>query len=91
MDGHLNEHLKHERADIMIAHTLASQKKFMQSQIGKRCSVLVERMDKDGVYEGYTPNYTRVKINDRSLVSGDLYDVVITEAFDEFCVAEVVR
>lgn len=91
MDGHIDEHLKHERADVMIAHMLDAQKRFMQSQIGKRCSVLIEAIDKDGVYEGYTPNYTRVRIRDDSLISGQSVDVLITEAYDDYCVAEVVR
>lgn len=91
MDGHIDEHLKHERADIMIAHMLDTQRKFMQSQIGQRTSVLIETRNKDDFCEGYTPNYTRVKINDDSLIAGNVYDVVICEASDEFCVAEVVR
>lgn len=91
MDGHIDEHIKHERADIMIAHMLDAQKKFMQSQIGKKSSVLIETKDKNGVFEGYTPNYTRVKIHDDSLIAGQMYDVEITEAYDDFCFGEVVR
>ena len=91
MDGHIDEHIKRERAEIMIAHMLDAQRKFMQSQIGWNAAVLVERKDSDGVWEGYTPNYTRVRIADNDLVSGEIYDVVISGAFDDFCVGDVVR
>lgn len=91
MDGHIDEHIKHERADIMIAHMLDAQKRFMQSQVGKRSSVLIETLDREGMLEGYTPNYTRLKISDTSLHVGEIYDVIIIEAFDDYCVAEVVR
>lgn len=91
MDGHIDEHKKHERAEIMIAHMLDAQKKFMDSQVGKRSSVLIETKDKNGIFEGYTPNYTRIKINDPSLRSGEIYPVLIKEAFEDYCVGEVVR
>ncbi len=91
MDGHVDEHVKHERADIMIAHMLDAQKRFMQAQTGKRTTVLIESMDKDGVHEGYTPNYTRIRISDESLETGRSYEIIITQAFEDYCTAEVVR
>ena len=91
MVGHIDDHLKHERADVMISHMLDAQKKFMQGQVGKTASVLIETKSKDGRFEGYTPNYTRVRIADDALKTGKLYEVVLTEASDDFCVGEVVR
>ncbi len=91
MDGHIDEHLKHERADVMIAHMLDAQRRFMQSQVGKRTTVLIETVDNSGAYVGYTPNYTRVRIKDAALRSGEITPVIITEAYDEECAAEVVR
>lgn len=91
MDGHIDEHIKHDRADVMIAHMLDAQKRFMQSQVGKRTTVLIETLDKNGYYDGYTPNYTRVKIADPSLKSGEMRQIVITDAFDDYCAAEVVK
>ena len=91
LDGHIDEKIKHERADIMIAHTLEEQKRFMQSQVGLTESVLFESKTKDGSMEGYTKNYTKIKVQDDSVRSGDLADVYITEAHDDYCVGEVVR
>lgn len=91
LDGHIDEKIKHERADIMIAHTLEEQKRFMQSQVGLTESVLFESKTKDGSMEGYTKNYTKIKVQDDSVRSGELADVYITEAHDDYCVGKVVR
>ena len=91
LDGHIDEKIKHERADIMIAHTLEEQKRFMHSQVGLTESVLFESKTKDGSMEGYTKNYTKIKVQDDSVCSGELADVYITEAHDDYCVGKVVR
>ena len=91
MDGHIDEREKRRRAEIMIEHTLAEQRGFMQSQVGLTMPVLFETVDKQGFFEGYTPNYTKVKVKDDTLRGGEEADVKITEAFDDYCVGEVVR
>lgn len=91
MDGHIDERIKHDRADIMITHTLEEQKRFMQSQVGLVESVLFESKEKDGSVEGYTKNYTKIKVYDNTVHSGELTEVRITEAYDDYCVGEVVR
>ena len=74
MDGHIDEHLKHERADIMIAHTLEQQRRFMQSQVGLTEPILFETRSKDGMMEGYTKNYTKVRVKDDRNLSGEIVD-----------------
>lgn len=90
MDGHIDEHLKHERADIMIAHTLEQQRRFMQSQVGLTEPVLFETRSKDGMMEGYTKNYTKVRVKDDRNLSGEIYDVKLTEAYDDYCIGVLV-
>ena len=90
MDGHIDEHLKHERANIMIAHTLEQQRRFMQSQIGLTEPVLFETRSKDGMMEGYTKNYTKVRVKDDRNLSGEIYDVKLTEAYDDYCIGVLV-
>ena len=80
MDGHIDEQIKHKRADIMIAHTLDCQRRFMQSQVGLTEPVLFEAKSKDGFMEGYTKNYTKIRVKDDRIDSGEIYDVKITEA-----------
>lgn len=91
MDGHLPERVKHERAEIMIERTLACQRKFMESQVGLIQPVLFETMAKDGSFEGFTMNYTKVKVKDDSIKGGEIIDVKLTEAFEDYCVGELVR
>ena len=89
MNGHIPEQEKHKRADIMIAHTLDCQRRFMQSQVGLTEPVLFETKSKDGFMEGYTKNYTKIRVKDSAIESGKIYDVRITEAFDDYCVGEL--
>jgi threonylcarbamoyladenosine tRNA methylthiotransferase MtaB len=90
MDGHIDEHLKHERADIMIAHTLEQQRRFMQSQVGLTEPVLFETRSKDGMMEGYTKNYTKVRVKDNRNLSGEIVDVKLTEAHDDYCIGVLI-
>ena len=91
MDGHIDEHVKHERADIMITHTLQEQRTFMQSQVGRVEDVLFETKARDGAFEGYTKNYTKVKVKDDGVKGGEIIRVRLVEAHDDYCVGEVLR
>lgn len=91
MDGHIPEQVKHRRAEIMIAHTLEQQRRFMQRQVGLTERVLFETKSNDGFMEGYTKNYTKVLVNDDFINNGEIYNVLITEACDDYCVGEVIR
>ena len=88
MDGHIDEHTKRVRADIMIAHAEKKQREFMDSQVGLCTTVLIERASPDGG-EGYTPNYTKVKVSGERLIGGEIYPVKITGAYGDHCVGIV--
>ena len=90
MEGHLPEKVKHERADIMMAHAAANERAFLRSQIGLSTTVLIESYS-DNYAEGYTPNYTKVRIADISLPAGEIVPVRITGAYDDHCVGELLR
>ncbi len=91
MEGHIDERVKHQRAEIMIEHTLKEQREFMRSQVGSTESVLFETLTKDGFMEGHTMNYTKVRVADDAILSGEIADVLITQAHDDYCVGEVVK
>lgn len=91
MDGHIEEQIKRQRADVMIAHSLEQQRKFMQNQVGRTESVLFETRSKDGFVEGYTKNYTKIRVRSDRVISGEIFNVYITEAFDDYCFGEVLR
>ena len=39
--------------------------------------------------EGYTKNYTKVRVKDDRILSGEIIDIKITEAYDDYCVGEL--
>lgn len=64
---------------------------FMKTQIGLTESVLIERM-RHGYLEGYTKNYTPVHItSDDSSLCGQICNVKIVKAFDDYCEGILVK
>ncbi len=65
MDGHLPEKIKEERADIIKNISTEKLHEFLESNIGSKQEVLIEkRPDKNGKYKGVTRNYINVRLND---------------------------
>ena len=58
---------------------------FMRSQTGRIEPVLIETKNKNGLYEGYTMNYTPVFIKADDSYVGKIVNVKLTEAFDDHC------
>ena len=65
MDGHLPEHIKEQRADIIKQISAQKYNIFLQSNINSIQEVLVEKhLDKHtGLYKGLTRNYINVLLN----------------------------
>jgi len=61
---------------------------FLRSQIGTVASVLAERQREDGIWEGYSRNYTPVRFSG-SVQRGDIVNVTLTEVRDGFCVGTI--
>lgn len=81
--------IKEERAKIMGDAVKKLREEFLQSQIGKTEQVLFERK-KNGVYEGYTKNYTPVFIYSDCDISKQIYDVKLTAVEDGRCTGVIV-
>ncbi|MBQ2676651.1 MAG: tRNA (N(6)-L-threonylcarbamoyladenosine(37)-C(2))-methylthiotransferase MtaB [Clostridia bacterium] len=81
---------KHHRSSKMIAAANETQAKFLQSQIGLISPVLFENRTKDGFYEGYTPNYTLVKVNSDTNPCGKIMNVKLLSVDNESCIGEIV-
>lgn len=80
---------KERRASVMIYETDKIRKNYLQSLIGKTVNVLFENEIENNIYQGYTKNYTPVRIkSDRNIIGNEL-DVIITQAFDDFCNAKL--
>lgn len=78
---------KQHRANLMGAAAADCEKRFLKAQVGLISSVLFETY-KNGIAEGYTENYTRVKMKSASDLSGQILTVTLTDAHDDHCVAE---
>ena len=69
---------------IMIEETEKIRKAFLEAQIGKTLEVLPEEFH-DGFVQGYTANYTPVRIFGADITKG-IIKAEITSVEDDFCI-----
>lgn len=81
--------IKEKRTHEMIERTEKIRKEFLKKQIGRTVSVLFETRSKNGYTEGYTMNYTPVKVKDK-IPCGQIFDVKITDTDGDFCIGEII-
>lgn len=60
MPGQVTAREKEDRSHRMIEATRATQQAFLQAQLGQAEEVLFEQQKEQGLWEGYTRNYTHV-------------------------------
>ena len=90
MPDQIQKAVKEQRARLMTEATEAKRLEFMNSQVGTVCQVLFERPDENGMYEGYSKNYTPVSVDTKGVdVSGQCLNVLITEAQSERCIGVI--
>lgn len=70
---------KERRSHLMAAVALESEQKFLLSQVGRKASVLFES-GHNGVYSGYTENYTPVKVKSDKNICGKILSVELLSA-----------
>ncbi len=78
--------VKEERSRRMIESAKISEAEFMESQVGRECTILLERQSGE-VFEGYSENYTKLLLKSETAKSGDIIKVRITKAFADYCEA----
>ena len=86
MDGQIEKSVKSQRVSELSAVAEKIRNEFLKNQIGETLSVLIESKQSDGMYLGYTANYTPVKC--KLGVVGKIKDVVITSVEDDYCIGE---
>lgn len=69
--------VKEQRAAEMIALGNRMAKEFIASQNGSTAEVLVEQQVSPGIYEGYTPQYIRVRIPSDQPITGQIVPVFL--------------
>ncbi len=93
MPDQVPQAVKRRRAAEMEKAMSQSKEIFLKSQVGKVFPVLFEREKEDGIHNGYTPNYTKVKIltkySEKSL-RNELFYVKIIGAEKDHCIGEIV-
>ncbi len=90
MPDQIQRSVKEQRAKLMSEATDAKRLEFMNSQVGTVCEVLFERPDSNGMYEGYSKNYTPVSVDTKGAdIAGKCFNVLITEADSERCIGEI--
>lgn len=84
----LTKAIKEERASRLTDVADKIRKNYLKSQIGKTVEVLFEA-EKNGFCEGYTRNYTPVKVYSTESFKGKFLNVKIIEAEKDYCVGEI--
>lgn len=84
------KHIKDQRANIMIKETDEIRKEYFNSIINREFEVLFENEIEENIYQGYTKNYTPIRVHSQNDLIGQQIIVKITKAFDEFCEAEII-
>ena len=74
----VQDSVKNRRSKEMIELTNRSKTDFLKNQLHKTYPVLIENNKKPGQFEGYTPNYTHVKIQSDTNLSGSIVNVFVT-------------
>lgn len=90
MENQVDEQVKTARSKALSKVAEKCAKDFFAAQVGRIENVLFEQQ-KDGFFEGYTENYTPVKVKAENGLKGEILPVKITECTDEGCFGEVVR
>jgi len=85
----LKKAVKEERAAKLSAITENIREEFLKKQIGKTVEVLFET-EKDGYCEGYTENYTPVKVFGNRVCKGKFLKVEITGCEKDVCIGKFV-
>lgn len=91
MSRHLPKQIKEERAARMLKLGAELRSAYLQSQIGKKTSVLFESTQKGGEWFGCTANYTPVRVKSDVPLVGKILQVEITGAEkDEYCTVKLI-
>ena len=85
----LTKQIKESRAAQLSAATEAIRAKYLKSQTGRVVEVLFE-VSKDGYIEGYTPNYTPVRVFTNDNLQGEIRNVLINGVGNDCCTGELI-
>ncbi len=85
----LTKAIKEKRAENLSVITDKIRQEFLKKQIGKTVEVLFET-EKNGFCEGYTKNYTPVRVFSSSICKGEFLPVEIIESENDYCIGKFI-
>ena len=85
----ITQRVKEERSRRMIAATQQTKADFFQAQLGRVETVLFEQEVAPHVYDGYTANYTPVKVSSAKDLRGKILPVLLRETDGNNCYGTV--
>lgn len=85
MPDQITNREKEERSARMIEATQRTRESFLRAQVGRTEPVLLEQPCGPDVWEGYTKNYTPVRVSAPGLRSGELLEVLLQTAETDYC------
>ena len=88
LPGQVSEQLKKQRAERLIALGEELETAFCRESVGQIRPVLFETQSEDGLTEGYTDTYVRVRARAEA---GSVQSVCIARAEGNFCFGEIVN
>ena len=86
IEDQVPEVVKKKRSKEMMQITERLKSEFLKSQIGKTEEVLFETTCENGMYEGYTTNYTPVKIRSAEDIRGQNRKVALVDYENDRCI-----
>ena len=89
-DNQVPEHIKIQRSKILSKAADESRERFLSRQIGKTEEVLFEMQSSEGIYTGYTKNYTPILTKSQLSLTGTIQRFVISEVKNGICYGEII-
>ncbi len=86
---HIAENIKNERYKILSDIDNCLHGEFLASQIGTEQEILIEKRKSPDYVNGYTMNYTPVRIYGADISRHSIVKVKITGAYENYCTAEI--
>jgi len=80
--------IKEARMTALLEISEKERLNFFNTQKGKTATVLFERKDKEEMWEGYTENYTPVKMKCERDLSGKTLSVEIIDVTPDYCLCQ---
>ena len=84
----LDKHTKEDRAARLTAIADKIRADYLSRQIGSELEVLFETA-RNGYTEGYTKNYTPVRVYTDECLTGKILKITITESTDDYCIGRI--